>query len=101
MTNLSENRTPKETSSGNAAGGLYHGTGEFLGRFCFERETTIGNLSPVEAAIEALNANENPSVNDQQMQKGILTKRTREKKSSLYRPLTEIRDSDKLIVKEF
>jgi hypothetical protein len=36
MTNQSENRTPKETFSGNAAGGLYQGTGEFLGRFCFE-----------------------------------------------------------------
>ena len=35
MTNRLKNRTPKETFSGNAAGGLYHGTGDFLGRFCF------------------------------------------------------------------
>jgi hypothetical protein len=46
MTINSKNRTPKETFSGNAAGGLYHGTGEFLGRFCFERRLRKGKSEP-------------------------------------------------------
>jgi hypothetical protein len=56
MTNQLKNRTPKETFSGNAVGGLYHGTGEFLGRFCFEVMKGFGYcLEDIKDDIDIIN----------------------------------------------